>query len=112
VDYGGRCDFSIIHEIEWVSDGHTRVIALSDSEDIANAALCFYQGGWGYELKNCGEDETDMAIRRVVKGYHFVCTALGGDFLLDAVLATPPLNPDLLKKLTPKERSVLAILKR
>jgi DNA-binding NarL/FixJ family response regulator len=111
VDYGGKCDFSILREVDQGSGNRPKIIAFSDCADMAYVAAFFYNGGWGYELKSCHEDEIDIAIRRVMQGHHFVCSALGGDFMYDVVMASPPIYPGLLKILTDRESEVLAMVR-
>jgi DNA-binding NarL/FixJ family response regulator len=111
VDYGGKCDFSILREAEQTAEVRAKVIALSDCEDMAYVAAFFNNGGWGYELKSCHEDEIDIAIRRVMQDRHFVCSALGGDFIYEVVIASPPLNPTLLEFLTDRESEILVLIK-
>ncbi len=112
LDDAERHNLGAIREISRISCDRTRVIALSQAADIQNAALVFNHGGWGYELKNCRENELPIAIRRVRSGKRFVCSALGGDFVYTVTANHTNLASVDLQKFTETERKVLAIIKR
>ncbi len=112
IDYRGRCDFSILNEVERVSEGKPKVIGFTDCDDIAVAATFIYQGGWGFELKNCGVDEIALAVLRVSQGHCFVCTSLVNNFFFETVHELSPPTPEHLKALTETEGMALAIYKR
>jgi DNA-binding NarL/FixJ family response regulator len=111
IDNGEINGFPMLGEVVKKCGDHVRAIALSDCIDENIIGKFFYRGGWGYELKSCPEKEITIAIRCVSRGKHFVCSSLAGEYLKDGLCASPSLDSDLLKKLTPTERKVLAIIR-
>lgn len=94
--------------IEHSSD--TRVIALSMHSDRRFVAQALKAGASGYLLKDCALDELAQAIRAVLLGKVYLCTAVSGKVVDDYLRKLPPGQSPPCPTLTDREREVLQLL--
>jgi len=112
IDHNGETNgFPMLRQLRDECGDAVRVIAFSDCAAPEVFGAFFHHGGWGYELKSCPEDEIIIAIRCVSCGIRFICSSLGGEYIHSVFSVSSPLSIELLKKLTPTERKVLAIVR-
>lgn len=112
IDHNGEKNgFPMLREIQRECGDTVRVIALSDCAEPEIFGAFFHHGGRGYEWKNCYENEIAIAIRCVSRGNRFICSSLGGDCLHQSFRVSAPPQPELIRKLSPQEKKVLAVLR-
>ncbi len=112
IDYNGEKNgFPLLQQVNRACVDAPRAIAYSDCPDPEIFGAFFHYGGWGYELKNCPEDEIGIAIRCVSRGTRFICSSLGGESIYFGYRTCPPPIPEKMRKLSPMERKAFAIVR-
>ncbi|BAO43804.1 response regulator [Thiolapillus brandeum] len=85
-----------------------KVIALTALDDTPFPNQLLDAGAVGYVTKGCPADELALAIRRVMRGEHYVCNEVAQRLCLSAVVNKGESTP--LAKLSPREMQVMLMI--
>ncbi len=85
-----------------------KVIALTALDDMPFPNQLLDAGAVGYVTKGCPADELALAIRRVVRGEHYICNEVAQRLSLSALVNKGESTP--LSKLSPREMQVMLMI--
>jgi DNA-binding NarL/FixJ family response regulator len=102
-------------DAEQESHGHlTKVLVLTTFDDDEYVYGALRAGASGYLLKHAAPQDLIVAVRRVASGDAWIDPAVAGR-VIAALAASDPHQrnqPELLERLTPREREVLVLMAR
>ncbi len=90
-------------------DPHMKVVFLTMHPDVTYATRAFEAGASGYVLKHSAPSELITAIREAIRGRTYVTPMIAGE-LMQSYKEGGQLQPDVIRKLTSRQREVLQLL--
>ncbi len=90
-------------------DPHMKVVFLTMHPDVTYATRAFEAGASGYVLKHSAPSELITAIREAIRGQTYVTPMIAGE-LMQSYKEGGQLQPDVIRKLTSRQREVLQLL--
>lgn len=90
-------------------DPHMKVVFLTMHPDVTYATRAFEAGASGYVLKHSAPSELITAIREAIRGRTYVTPMIAGE-LMQSYKEGSQRQPDVIRKLTSRQREVLQLL--